>query len=339
MSDADAPEQIRAPISPADLARWAFWGPLRNALDPARPERVRALHRGWKLQHLVARGGRKLMEDEFRRCFGNRYDDQGYALLISEAYRAAWRVHLEELLLGKVGPDTIQNFMVFEGQHNLDAALAHGKGVVWTYPHAGAVMLMLAWLAHNDYRYVQYAARGLPPPEIAALNPQLMATNPLREKVRKVREDNEDKVPCTFLTMDHPTRELYRRLSDNELVGIAFDGRAAGKFFVHDLLGRPAVLSTGPYRLATSRKAPVVPAFCHTPADGPAVCVVGEPILPGKDWREVAEEVLRVQQNWLNRWPAEYGIWMLHCRRRAGLDDHPLFGDVAESDAWKKWQA
>ncbi|RME27050.1 MAG: hypothetical protein D6798_05450 [Deltaproteobacteria bacterium] len=335
---AEAGGPVQAPITPADVARWAFWGPFRNALDPHRPGQVRALHRGWRLQHLAARGGRRLMEDEFRRCFGNRYDDLGYKLLVKEAYRCAWRVHLEELLLGKVGPDTVENFIVFEGRDNLDKALEHGRGVVWTYPHAGAVMMMLAWLAHHGYPYVQYAARGLPPPEIAAANPQLMATNKLREQVRRVREDNEDRVPCTFLTMDHPTRELYRRLAANELVGIAFDGRAARKFFVHPLLGRDAVLSTGPYRLATSRKAAVVPAFCHTPADGPAVCVVGEPIIPGKDWREVAEEVLRVQQRWLNRWPAEYGIWMLHCRRRAQLDDHPLFGDTADNRDWERWR-
>lgn len=331
-------EPIQAPITPADVARWAFWGPLRNALDPARPRRVRALHAGWRLQHLAARGGRALMRDELRRCFGDQYDDAALDAVIRDAYRAAWRVHLEELLLGKVGPDTIEQYIVFEGVHHLDAARERGKGVVWTYPHAGAVMLMLAWLAHRGYPYVQYAARGLPPPEIAAANPQLMATNRLRQAVREIREANEDKVPCTFLTMDHPTRELYRRLAANELVGIAFDGRAAAKFFTHPLLGREAVLSTGPYRLAVSTKAAVVPAFCHTPADGPAVCVVGEPIVPGRDWREVAEEVLRVQEAWLRRWPSEYGIWLLHCRRRAMLDDHPLFGDTADDEAWMRWR-
>lgn len=335
---ADAPPPLVAPISPADLARWAFWGPLRNALDPDKPQRVRALHKGWHLQHLAARGGRSLMRDELRRCFGDRYDEAAYDQLVREAYRCGWRVHLEELLLGKVGPDSIERYFVVEGRQHLDAALARNQGVVWTYPHAGAVMLMIAWLAHKGYRYVQYAARGLPPPEVAAANPALMATNRVREKVRQVREQNEDRVPATYLTMDHPTRELYRRLAANEVVGIAFDGRAANKFFVHSLLGRPAILSSGPYRLAVSTKAAIVPAFCRTPADGPAICTIGAPIIPGKDWRELAEEVLRVQEGWLRQWPAEYGIWLLHCRRRGGMDDHPLFGDTAGDERWKKWE-
>ncbi|NOY26621.1 MAG: hypothetical protein GXP62_12170 [Oligoflexia bacterium] len=331
------PAPIVARISPADVARWAFWGPLRNALDPDDPRLIKALRSAWRFQYAAARGGRKLMEDEFRKCFAGRYADSEYRGLVADAYRCAWRVHLEELLLGKVDAQTIGTFMTFEGVENLDQALERGKGVIWTYPHAGGVMLMLAWLAHNGYRYVQYAARGLPPPKIAAANPSLMATNRLREQVRAVREQNEDKVPCTFLTMDQPTRELYRRLADNELVGIAFDGRAAQKFFVHPLLGRRAVLSSGPYRLAVSRKAAVVPAMCVTPRTGPAICKVGTPIVPGKDWREVAEEVLRVEDAWLCQYPSEYGIWLLHCRRRAMLDDHPLFGDTAPDDRWKKW--
>ncbi len=336
---ADSPDSApRAPVTPADLARWAFWGPLRDALDPHRPARVKALGAAWHLHHLTARGGRVLMEDELRRCFGERYTAAEYKGLVADAYRRGWRVHLEELLLGKVDAETVETYIRFEGRANLDRALEGGKGAIYTYPHAGAVMLMLAWLAHRGYRYVQFAARGLPPPEIAALNPALMASNPVRERVRKVREENEDKVPCTFLTMDQPTRELYRRLADNELVGIAFDGRASQKFFVHDFLGRKAVLSSGPYRLAVSRGAPIVPAFCHTPRQGPAVCRVGEPLFPGKDWRELAHEVLRQEAAWIAEEPAEYGLWLVHCRRRAALDDHPLFGDVAPDERWKRWE-
>lgn len=333
-----AEQAPRAPISPADLARWAFWVPLRDALHPDAPGRTRALAQAWRLHHLAARGGRALMEDELRRCFGARYTNAEYRALVADGYRRGFRVHLEELLLGKVDAHNIERWLVLEGRAHLDAALAGGRGAVYTYPHAGAVMLMLGWLAHKGYRYVQYAARGLPPPEIAALNPELMASNRLRERVRQVREENEDRVPCTFLTMDHPTRELYRRLDANELVGIAFDGRAAQKFFLAPFLGRTAVLSSGPYRLAVTRKAPVLPAFCFTPREGPAVCRVGAPLWPGRDWRELAEEVLRVEQAWLSEQPAEYGIWLVHCRRRAALDDHPLFTDVAPDARWRRWE-
>ena len=35
--------------------------------------------------------------------------------------------------------------------------------------------------------------------------------------------------------------------------------------------------------------------------------------------------------------PAEYGSWLLHCRLRNNIDDHPLFLDHAVDDRWRKW--
>ena len=90
-----------APTTPGDLARWFFWVPLRDVLLPERQRLLRTLHKGWRARYLAARSGRGLMVDEFRRCFGDRYSDQGYEKLVRNAYRAAWRVHLEELMPGK----------------------------------------------------------------------------------------------------------------------------------------------------------------------------------------------------------------------------------------------
>lgn len=331
------PPPPRAPPSPGDLARYLFWVPLRGLLDPARPGPIRALRGAWRLQHAGARAGRALMEDELRRCFGDRYGDEGYAAMVSDAYRAAWRVHLEELLLGKVGPDTVGQFIRFEGLEHLHRARERGRGVVWVYPHAGAVMMMMAGLSHQGIPYTQYAARGLPPAEVAKDHPELLATNGLREAVRRAREADEDRLPARFLTLADSPRELYRRLAANELVGIAYDGRIGTRWALFDYLGRRALLSPGPYRLAVSTGAAIVPAFCTTPVDGPAVCRVGAPIEPGNDWRALAEEVLRVEQDFIRRHPEEYGIWLLHARLRNHIDDHPLFVDHAVDDRWRRW--
>ena len=65
--------------------------------------------------------------------------------MVQDAYRCAWRVHLEELLLGKVGPHNVSDWIEFEGIENLDAALERGKGVVWVYPHAAARFSTVAY--------------------------------------------------------------------------------------------------------------------------------------------------------------------------------------------------
>jgi KDO2-lipid IV(A) lauroyltransferase len=258
--------------------------------------------------------------------------------MVQDAYRCAWRVHLEELLLGKVGPHNVCDWIDFEGTENLDEALSWGKGVVWAYPHAGAVMMMMAWLSHRGYPYTQYAARGLAPVEVAKDHPELLASNRWREKVRAIRESNEDRLPARFLTHEDSARELYRRLAANELVGIAYDGRIGRRWACFDYLGRQALLNSGPYRLAAATGAAIVPAFCTTPAGEPARCLVGKPIrVDRKDWRSGAEQVLAAQESWIRRHPEEYGIWLLHARIRNDIDDHPLFTDHAIDERWKRW--
>ncbi len=206
---------------------------------------------------------------------------------------------------------------------------------MWTYPHAGAVMLMLAGLVKNGYPYTQYAARGLPPKEMAEVNPEIMGHNTWRSEVRQAREDDEDLTGATFLSLSRPTRELYRVLDRNELVGIAFDGRIGNKWKETRFLGRRALLNPGAWRLAASTGAMLVPAYNVVPADGIATCIVGDPIDPAAP--DADQQVLAFAEAQIRRSPAEYGPWLLHCRVRNNVDDHPLFLDYAADDRYKKW--
>lgn len=317
--------------NPVDLAKWAFYVHLRKGLRPDRewlyrPLRGAARPIGSTLCTLN-RAGRDTMEDEFLRC--------GLEPKVADAWAVQYRVALEELTLGQFTKETLDRFVRFENLHHLDAALKHGKGVVWTYPHAGAVMLMLAWLVKNGYPYTQYAARGLPPKEIADANPELLGANRWRAEVRQAREDDEDLTGATFLSLSKPARELYRTLARNELVGIAFDGRVGNKWREYSFLGRRALLNPGAFRLAASTGAWLVPVYNRVPFGEPAVCVIGEPVDP-KD-PEADVRCIRFAEDMIRRHPAEYGAWLLHCRVRNNVDDHPLFIDYAADDRWKKW--
>lgn len=326
-----------APVTPTDIARWVFWGPMRAALHPSAPWLVRSARSAWRLQWATAGERRARMADEYHRCFGDEFTPAEYRRIVQEAYEVGWRVHLEELLLGKLTPDNVSDWMRFDGLDNLESALERGKGVVWIYPHAGPVMMMIAALVHSGFSYTQYAARGLPPEDIARDHPELLASNWFRAKVRAVREHNEDALPARYITLDTPVRELVRRLHDNEIVGLAYDGRIGQGWWATDYLNRRALLSPGPYKLAVMSGATVIPAFCHTPRDGPAVCEVGAPIEPGDDWQALARRVLRIESAWIRRYPEEYGIWLLHARIRNGIDDHPMFIDHAADERWRKW--
>lgn len=317
--------------APVDIAKWAFYVHLRKALNPDRPFLMNSLRPlGGPIgaaMTVVNRGGARLMEDELLKC--------GLEPKLSDAWRVQYRVAMQELALGRYTEKTINEWVRFEGIQNLDAALARGKGVVWTYPHAGAVMLMLAGLVKNGYPYTQYAARGLPPKEMAEVNPEIMGHNKWRTEVRQAREDDEDLTGATFLSLSRPTRELYRVLARNELVGIAFDGRIGNKWKETRFLGRQALLNPGAWRLAASTGAMLVPAYNVVPDDGVATCIVGKPIDPSAP--DADQQVLSFAEDQIRRSPAEYGPWLLHCRIRNNVDDHPLFLDYAADDRWKKW--
>ncbi len=304
-----------------DVLRWAFWDPF--AVLARRDRRWIELARGaWRL-HPALRGSRRfLLEDELRRSFGPSGPQHAEA-----SVRAAVRVHLAELRLAD--PE-----LRFEGLANLDRALAHRRGVVWVYPHAGPLMPMLAGLARRGYRYAQVAARGLAPDSVG--NPSHMAGNWFRRRVRAVREENEGRAAATFLDQGAPVRALHRALADNAIVGIAFDGRLGRGWAPLPYLGRRALLSPGPYKLAVQTQALVVPVFCRDD-DPVAVCEIGEPIVPGDDWRALARRVLARAELALALHPEQYGLWLLHCRERRAADDHPLFVDYAPDERWRRW--
>jgi lauroyl/myristoyl acyltransferase len=327
---------MKGPLPPpGDLARFLFWVKLRPWLRADRPARLRAALPLWRLQHRFAAADHALLGEELDRCFG-ALPAPAQANRIAAVYRAAFRAHAEELLLGSLDAQSTPLWMELRGTAHLDAALARGKGVVWVYPHAGPVMVMIAALAFRGYRYVQYAARGLPPAEVAAAHPEL-APNPWRIAVRQAREAAEDRLPARFLTHHEPARALYRALANNEIVGIAYDGRIGNRWAPLPYLGRTALLNPGPWRLAASTGAAIVPAFCHAPEDGPSVCEIGPPILPDGPWEGLAAQSLAFHQAALRRYPEEIGLWLLHARQRSHIDDHPLFTDQAPPERWARW--
>ena len=268
------------------------------------------------------------MKEEIERSFS----ECNVAAVARRADLLWTRCMLEELLLDQLDASSVGHWMVFDGREHLDAALARKKGVVLLFPHAGNVMLLIALVALSGYDLTQVAARGFHPGD----SPGWFA-----RRVRQVREKAEDRLPARFVTPDDPPRRLFRTLERNGVLAITFDGRAGKKFVVTPFLQRKALLSTGPVRLAVSTGATVVPAMCLF--DGRVhrlhLCP-GRAAVDGLSFADrcerLFEEVLRQDlEPLLKRYPDHYARWLLHCRRYAHLDDHPLFVDTAPDSRWK----
>ena len=317
--------------SPGDIARYLFWVKLRQALPVERPDLVALGRPFWRLQHAAART-KGLMEDEYRRCGISPSPE-----LIQGAYRVAWRSHFEELLLGKLNAENLHNYVEWEGREHLDAALERKKGAILVFPHAGHVMMIIAATSLWGYSYTQYAARGLAPKEVAEAHPEVFGHNPWREAVRKAREESEDRLPAKFLTLETPVRKLFRSLQNNELVGIAFDGRIGTKFVKTRYMQREALLNPGAFRMACDTGAALVPTFVEVPKSGKNRMVTRPAIYPtNKDYMALMGRFLGEHvEPWVYAHPEHYGIWLLHCRLRNNVDDHPFFIDQAVDERWK----
>ena len=318
--------------STKDIARWLFWVKLRDAVDPERPASLQRAFGLWRGQYALAGRQKALMRDEYQRWLGTASDN-----VVAQAYRIAFRVHLEELLLGKLSATNWHKWMRLDNRDNLDAALSRGKGALLLFPHAGNFMLMHAVMGLAGWKYTQYAARGMAPPEVAAAHAGVFANNKWRREARAARESNEDRLPITFISLDTPVRHLFRCLERNELVGIAYDGRIGAKWAKAPYLGRTALLSSGPYKLAATTGAAIVPTFCLAPEHSENVCTFGPPMHGGDPDELMHRYLAEAAVPWLRRHPEHYGIWLAHCRERAAVDDHPLFTDYAPDDRWKRW--
>lgn len=325
-------------LAPKDLARWAFWVPLRNWLDPSHPERLRALFPLWRAALGAGGAQRARMRDEYLRIFGGTFSTESIEEILSDAYRVAFRAHLEELLLGRLDPESVGRFLDLRGREHLDRALQAGRGAIILSAHAGSFMLPIAALSLAGYPYTQYAARGMPPQELAREHPQALPTNRWAQAARRVREENEDHLPARFITLKTPARELYRALGRNELVAMAFDGRIGHRWLRMRYLGRDALLNTGPYRLSEATGAAIIPTLCRTPREGRSICQLGPALLPGdRRWPSLMRDFVEQHaEPWIRRFPSEYGVWLAHCRLRNDIDDHPLFTDHAIDERWKR---
>ena len=139
-----------------------------------------------------------MMDHELQACFPNFAHDATQRRHVTRAADRLWtRCLLEELTLDAHSPETIHQWMRFRGRGHPDGALAHGKGVLLTFPHAGNVMMLIALLAHSGYDYAQVAARGFP--EDGDLHNGAHRPSRLNQLAMAARERAEDSLNAEFI--------------------------------------------------------------------------------------------------------------------------------------------
>ncbi len=303
------PPSVRLPF---DLARLAFEETLRGGLPAEEPEILRFFGGiGWRFEQRLTRERARLTADEVRRTFGGSARTAG--AIVREAQDLALQARMEALVLPRMEPAHLDQVVRVAGSVAPPALVL--------YPHAGNVLLLDVVLARRCPGVVVFGPRGLPP--------EAAPTRIARHLAQK-REEDEARLPIRWET---DPAAIPGWLARGHLVAAAFDDRAWPSYTRVPFLGREALLSPDPFRIAREAGVRVVPATIHRERDKTSRVAIGAPMEPD------LEAFVAHVEPFLRAHPGHYARWLAECRMRVATDDHPLFPEYAPDGRWKRWPA
>lgn len=170
-------------------------------------------------------------------------------LMAYEVFRNLGRNGVDMFRLKKVVGKNPYKYVSIRGQAHLDAALAHGKGVIVITGHIGCWELMAGFISRIGYRV---AVVGTP-----LYDPRL----------DQMLVENRTSVGLTNIVRDTGARQILKTLHAGQIVGILIDQdtKVDGEFV--DFLGTPALTPVGPVTLALKTGARIVPMSIHIQPD------------------------------------------------------------------------
>lgn len=203
-----------------------------------------------------------------------------------------------ELMFLMDKPIKLRKRVVFEGQENLNRALAAGKGVILVSAHFGNFPLLLGRLAIDGYK-----AAGIMRPMRDARVEKIFFKK--REKFGVKTIYSQPRNVCVNSTI--------QALRNNELVFIPIDQNfGTGGVFVN-FFGKQAATATGPVILAQRTKAALLPCFIVRQPDDTHK-IIFEPAISLESKDDAQETVLiniqkltSIIEKYIRKYPAEWG--------------------------------
>jgi KDO2-lipid IV(A) lauroyltransferase len=198
----------------------------------------------------------------------------------------------------------------YVGMDHIDNALKKGKGVILLHGHFGNEEFLMPAIGFAVNRRVnQLASRWEP-----SLNDSLANRfpNKVRSYAFKMRIKYRESLPIRFIYIDKGIRGAYEALRNNEILLLAADGREGLSWTEVNLLGRTALYSEGPMRIAMKTDAVVLPVFIVRKKDCSHRVIVEEPLAldrSGDKERDIRANTQKFIDRFLpyvNRYPCHF---------------------------------
>jgi len=228
----------------------------------------------------------------------------------------------ETFFFGRLSKDILDEMVEVRGMENIDKALSCGHGVILLLAHFGSFLLPLPYLGHKGYKVNQLTGKQ-------------RHKSLIHERVWVWRKRDADRLPVKYIQAERFLRPMLNALKNNEILCIAFDGRDGTNWTPVNFLGRKAMFSAGPFKLARKTGAVVIPTFVIRNQDDTHLMLFEKPFdLPRttvSDLKQtVADDTDRYTQffsDYVKKYPCHFGMTLLTHNFNASEDYPQLFVD------------
>jgi len=194
-----------------------------------------------KISYYLFAKSRQIAIANLRFALGSQVSDREIRSIAKTTFANLGAFAYDVVQARRKGCAYLKKMVVVKGKHNLDNALARGKGVIALTGHVGNWELLAAYLSMTGY-----------PLNVLATSLRDSRLNSLLVKMRK-------DVGLRVLDRSRGLIQAFRCLKRGEILGVLIDQDTSVESVIVDFLGRPAKTPVGPVKLAMRTGAAIVP--------------------------------------------------------------------------------
>jgi KDO2-lipid IV(A) lauroyltransferase len=257
---------------------------------------------------LLSRSKRSIMMRELSSLLGNRKSLHEGKMneMVKRGLQEFSMRQIENLTWGKMDRQLIERMVSIEGLQHLDNVLKKNKGAILLTAHFGSHLLPPIALGFKGYRVHQIAG----PPLVGK-------QRRIYRKIFNLRERESQRLPLDFIVIGTSMRPVFRLLSNNEILFIAFDGTEAKDRIPVEFFKGKAFFAPGPFKLAMKTGATILPTFIVRQKNNAHRVVIERPfnIETSVSEKETlllnTERFARIFEEYVRSYPCHYAMTLM----------------------------
>ncbi len=217
--------------------------------------------------------------------------------LIKKMYQNFGQVIVEVFTLPRVNKRYVSEYIEVKNMDRIDKALSKKKGVIFLTAHFGNWEITSITSAIIGY-----------PLSVLAREQKMKALNGLLNFYRQIKG-------CKVVKKGMATREIFKDLRENKLIGVLSDQDAGRRGVFVDFFGRPTSFAAGVVNLAESTGAVILPTFIVREKGPKHTIYIEEPLEITNTGKKFADESVNltkysnILESYIRRFPDQW-LWV-----------------------------